>query len=166
MLQRFLNLNKMKKTFKSHEPKLYSPRGCLWCIFRLMMHQMFSIGERSGLKAGQLSTRTLLLRSHAVVIAAVCGLALSSWNTQGLPWNWCHLEGSICCSKTFIYLSAFIVPYKTCKIPIPYAPPYNLTLRNVVFKYSTIFLRTLSQIREHLPIFTSERLCLSTTSLL
>ncbi len=33
-------------------------------------------------------------------------------------------------------------------------------------KYSTIFLRTLSQIEEPLPIFTSERLCLSKTSLL
>ncbi len=32
-------------------------------------------------------------------------------------------------------------------------------------KYSTIFLRTLSQIGEPLPIFTSERLCLSKTSL-
>ncbi len=39
-----------------------------------MMHQMFSIGERSGLQAGQFSTQTLLLQSHAVVIAAVCGL--------------------------------------------------------------------------------------------
>ncbi len=41
-----------------------------------MMRQIFSIGERSGLQAGQFSTRTLLLRSHAVVIAAVCGFAL------------------------------------------------------------------------------------------
>ncbi len=69
-----------------------------------MMHQMF----RSGLQAGQFSTWTLILRSHAVVIAAVCGFALSCWNTQGLPWNRHHLEGSICCSKTFIYLSAFM----------------------------------------------------------
>ncbi len=46
-------------------------------IFYLMMCQMFSIGERSGLQAGQFSTQTLLLGSHAVVIAAVCGLALS-----------------------------------------------------------------------------------------
>ncbi len=59
------------------------------------------------LQAGQFSTWTLLLRSHAVVIAAVCSFALSCWNTQGLPWNTRHLEGSICC---------------------------NLTLRNVVFK--------------------------------
>ncbi len=58
-----------------------------------MMHQMFSIGKRSGLQAGQFSTRTLLLRSHAVLIAAVCGFALSCWNTH-------HLLGSICWSKT------------------------------------------------------------------
>ncbi len=81
--------------------------GCLWQIFHLMMRQMFSIGERSGLQAGKFSTRTLLLRSHAVVIAAVCGFALSCWNTQGPPWNRRHLEGSTCWSKTFIYLSAF-----------------------------------------------------------
>ncbi len=71
--------------------------------FCLIMSQTYSIGERSGLQAGQFSTRTLLLRSHAVVIAAVCCFTLSCWNTQGLPWNSCHLEGSICCSKTFIY---------------------------------------------------------------
>ncbi len=53
-----------------------------------------------------------LLRSHADVLTAVCGFAMSCWNT----W---HLEGSICCSKTFIYLSAFIEPSKTCKLPIP-----------------------------------------------
>ncbi len=45
-------------------------------IFHLMMRQMFSIGERSGLQAGQFSTWTLILRSHAVVVAAVCGIAL------------------------------------------------------------------------------------------
>ncbi len=90
-------------------------------IFRLIMRKMFSIGERSGLQAGQFSTRTLLLWSHAVIIAAVCGFVLSCWNTH-------HLEGSICCSKTFIYLSAFIVPSKTCKQPNTiciYAPPYH-----------------------------------------
>ncbi|XP_058650441.1 carbonic anhydrase 9 isoform X2 [Onychostoma macrolepis] len=56
----------------------------VWTIFkdpirigRDLMHQMFSIGERSGLQAGPFSTPTLLLRSHAVVIAPVCGFALS-----------------------------------------------------------------------------------------
>ncbi len=87
----------------------------------------------SGLQAGQFSTRTLLLWSHAVVIAAVCGFALSCWNTQGLPWNRRHLEGSICCSKTFIYLSAFIVPSKTCKLPIPYALMHHHTIRDAGF---------------------------------
>ncbi len=104
-----------------------------WRIFRSMMCQMFSLGESSGLQAGQFSTQTLLLRSHAVVIAAVCGFALSCWNTQGLPWNRCHLEGSICCSKTFIYLSAFIVPSKTCKLPIPNALMHPHTIRDAGF---------------------------------
>ncbi len=90
------------------------------------MGQMFSIGERSGLQVGQFSTRTLLLRRHAVVIAGVCGFALSCWNTRGL-------EGSICCSKTFIYLSTFIVPSKTCKLTIPYAPMHPHTIRDAGF---------------------------------
>ncbi len=92
-----------------------------------MMSQTFSIGERSGLQAGQFSTRTLLLRSHAVVIAAVCGFALSCWNTR-------HLEGSTCYSKTFIYISAFIVPSKTCKLPIPYALMHPIPSEMLAFE--------------------------------
>ncbi len=38
------------------------------------MMRNFSMGERSGLQAGHFSTRILLLRSHDVVIDAVCGL--------------------------------------------------------------------------------------------
>ncbi len=50
-----------------------------------------------------------------------------------LPWNRRRLEGSICCSKTFIYLSAFIVPSKTCKLPIPYALMHPHTIRAAGF---------------------------------
>ncbi len=50
-----------------------------------------SLGERRGLQAGQFSTQTLLIWSHAVLIAAVCCFALSRWNTQGLHWNRRHL---------------------------------------------------------------------------
>ncbi len=102
---------------------------------------MFSIGERSGLQAGQFSTRTLLLRSHAVLIAVVCGFALSCWNTQGLPWNKRLLEGSICCSKTFIYLSAFIVLTKTCKLPIMYVLMHHHTIRDAGFWQDMTALR-------------------------
>ncbi len=59
--------------------------GLLCRIFLFMMRQMFSMGERSGLQAGHFITRILLLRSHDVVIDAVCGLALSCWKMQGLP---------------------------------------------------------------------------------
>ncbi len=100
----------------------------LWQMFCLMMCQVFSTGEKSGLQTGQFSTRTLLLWSHAVIIAAVCAFALSCSNTQGPPWNIHHLEGSICCYKTFKYLSAFIVPSETCKLPIivwTYTPLYH-----------------------------------------
>ncbi len=91
-----------------------------------MKRQMFSIGERSGLQAGQFSTRTLLLLSHAVVIASVCGFALFFRSTRSL-------EGSICCSKTFIYLSAFIVPSKTGKLPKPYALMHPHIIRDAGF---------------------------------
>ncbi len=74
--------------------------GRLWCIFCLMMGQMFSIGERSGLQANQFSTQTLLQWSHAVVIAAVCGLALSCWNAR-------RPEGSICLNIPFSIYSTF-----------------------------------------------------------
>ncbi len=57
---------------------------------------MFSIGERSGLQAGQFSTRTLLLQSHAVVIAALCGFAVSCWNTQGQTESSCGLSCPVC----------------------------------------------------------------------
>ncbi len=108
-------------------PKSCRVCGHLWHTFCSMMCQMFSIVKRSGLQAGQFSTRTLLLRSHAVVIAAVCGFALSCWNTH-------HLEGSICCSKSFIYLSAFIVPSITCKLPIPYTHMHYIPLDMLAFK--------------------------------
>ncbi len=101
--------------------------------FRSIMRQMFSLGERFGLQAGQFSTWTLLLQRHAVVKAAVCGFAMFCWNTQGLPWNRRCLKGSICCSKIFIYLSAFSVPSKTCKLPIPYALMHPHTIRDVGF---------------------------------
>ncbi len=74
-----------------------------------------------------------LWRSHAVVIAAICGFALSCWNTQGFPWNRRPLEGSVCCSKAFLYLSAFIVPSKTCKLPIPYALMHPHTISDAGF---------------------------------
>ncbi len=98
----------------------------LWHIFRLMMCQMFSIGERSGLQAGQFSTRTLLLRSFAVVVAAECGFALSCWNTR-------RLEGSIFYSKIIIYLSAFIGLSKICKLPISYILMHPHTFRDAGF---------------------------------
>ena len=55
--------------------------------------------DRSGLQAGQLSTRTLCLCSHAVVTHAERGLALSCWNRHGVPGKSRRLDGSICPSK-------------------------------------------------------------------
>ncbi len=96
-------------------------RGRLWHIFRLMMIQMFSIGERSGLQAGQFSTWTLLLPKPC------CCNSCSMWfSIKDVVW-------SICCSKTFIYLSACIVPSRTCKLPIPFAIMHPHTIRDAGF---------------------------------
>ena len=46
-------------------------------ILRFILCHTFSMGDRSGLQAGQSSGCTLLPRSHAVVTRAECGLALS-----------------------------------------------------------------------------------------
>lgn len=72
--------------------------GLLCHIFLFIMRQMLS--ERSGLHAGHYSTWILLLRIHDVVIDAVCGLGLSCWKMQGLPWKTQCQDGSICCSNT------------------------------------------------------------------
>ncbi len=87
---------------------------------------MFSIGEISGLQAGQFSTRTLLLRSHAVVIAAVCGLHCPAEIHKAFPAI--DVFWSICCSKTFIYLS------KTFKLPIPYALMHPIPSEMLAFE--------------------------------
>ncbi len=47
--------------------------------------------------------------------------------------NTCRMEGSICCSKTFIYHSAFIVPSKTWTLPIPYALMHPHIIRDSGF---------------------------------
>ncbi len=72
-------------------------RGLRCRILHFKMRHTFSIGDRSGLQAGQSSTRTLFLRSQDFVMCAECGFALSCWNMHGRPWKRCLLEGSIWC---------------------------------------------------------------------
>ncbi len=96
-------------------------RGHRCRILRFKMRHTFSIGDRSGLQAGQSSTRTLFLRSQDFVMCAECGFALSCWNMHGRPWKRCLLEGSILCSKISMYFSALMVPSHKCKLPLPRA---------------------------------------------
>ncbi len=104
-------------------------RGLRCRILRFKMRHTFSIGDRSGLQAGQSSTRTLFLRSQDFVMCAECGFALSCWNMHGRPWKRCHLEGSILCSKISMYFSALMVPSQKCKLPLPRAltQPHTMT---------------------------------------
>ncbi len=96
-------------------------RGLRCRILRFKMRHTFSIGDRSGLQAGQSSTRTLFLRSQDFVMCAECGFALSCWNMHGRPWKRCLLEGSILCSKISMYFSALMVLSQKCKLPLPRA---------------------------------------------
>ncbi len=94
--------------------------GNLSCIFCLMIHQNILYRWNIWTAGRPIQHPDPSTTKPCCLIAAVCGFTLSCWNTQGLPWNRRHLIGSICCSKTFIYLSAFILePTKTCK-PIQY----------------------------------------------
>ncbi len=98
-------------------------RGLRCRILRFKMRHTFSIGDRSGLQAGQSSTRTLFLRSQDFVMCAECGFALSCWNMHGRPWKRCLLEGNI------LYFSALMVPSQKCKLPLPRAltQPHTMT---------------------------------------
>ncbi len=99
-------------------------RGLRCRILRFKMRHTFSIGDRSGLQAGQSSTRTLFLRSQDFVMCAECGFSLSCWNMHGRPWKRCLLEGSILCSKISMYFSALMVPSQM-KLPCQGTDPYH-----------------------------------------
>ncbi len=101
-------------------------RGLRCRNLRFKMRHTFSIGDRSGLQAGQSSTRTLFLRSQDFVMCAECGFALSCWNMHGRPWKRCLLEGSILCSKISMYFSALMVPSQKCKLHLPLDDPFLL----------------------------------------
>ena len=90
--------------------------SCWRVLVGLMMLQMFSPGQRSGLQV-QFSSWTLLW----------CGSTSFCWNTQDLPWNRRGLEGSRCSSETFIDLSTFIVPSRTssCHTVWTYGPHHQ-----------------------------------------
>ena len=102
-------------------------------ILHLKMHHTFSIGDKSGLHAGQPSTCTPFFLSHAFEMCAECGFALSCWNMHGLPWKGCRLEGSICCSKISMYFSALMVPSQKFKLPLPRALTQSHTMTDPGF---------------------------------
>ncbi len=111
----------------------------------------------------QFSTQTLLLRIHAVKIAAVSGFAWSCWN---ILKYWVFNKGLQPCPLRR-YFSSFSETFDDELMHYRWRDLQSLCklmLMNIVSKYSNL-LHTLSQIREPLPIFTSERFCLSKTSL-
>ena len=69
--------------------------GCCLILLVMMLHT-FSIGDRCGLQAGQSSTHTLRVWSHAAGSRAEWSLASSCWNNHGPPGKRRHLDVSIC----------------------------------------------------------------------
>lgn len=100
-----------------------------------LMHQMFSAGERSGLQAVNLTTKTCLLQTQAVIIAAECSLILSCWNIQGLLWKKMLSGWNVCCFKICTYLSTLIDPFYLCKLPVLSALIHFLNNRDAGFKH-------------------------------
>lgn len=81
---------------------------------------VWSFGESSGLQTGHFCTQILPLRSHA----AVCDLVFSCWNTQDLTWS---LDRNIC--NLLYILSALMVTFQICKLPLPSALMHPHTIR-------------------------------------
>ena len=57
-----------------------------------------------------------------------CGWASSCWNMQGLPWKRHCLDGKMCCSESWIYLSVFLVAFLDLQAASSLetnAPPYH-----------------------------------------
>ena len=85
-------------------------------IWFFMVRNKFSTGDRSGLQAGQSSTHTLCLWSHADMQKEAWHCLVEA-NRDLLGKD---VDGSKCLSKIPIYAS--VVPSKICKSPIPWAP--------------------------------------------
>ncbi len=107
---------------------LKSSRSSL-TYFSFNDRQMFSIGQRSGLQAGKFSTRTLLLRSHAVVIAAVCVLHCPA--EIHVVWR-----GAYVALKP-LYNFSIHSAFQTCKLPIPYALMHPIPSKMLAFDLNT-----------------------------
>ncbi len=148
------------------------------------MRQMFSIGKRSALQAGQFSTfyyEAMLLYSCSIWFCIVLLKNTSSGGEHMLLLN-LYLPYSIHSAFQIMPPAHTVWASNKSLRPCPLRTeisPVSLNLLMMLctveeiwrwgtlfLKYSTIFLRTLSHIGEPLPIFTSERLCFSKTSFL
>lgn len=77
--------------------------GDLLCgILCFIICQMFSVGDWSGLQTGQFNNRTPLCTAEI----------------NKVYWKRRHLDGSICCSKTWKYSLALMEPSQMYKLPI------------------------------------------------
>ncbi len=100
---------------------------------------------------------------------ALVGICISAWSVIWGPEDHRHPNKVLrpCPLRTEISPVSLKPLMMLCTLYDEICKAFEIWCWGTLFlKYSTIFLRTLSQIGEPLPIFTSERLCFSKTSLL
>ncbi len=148
-------------------------------IFPFMMCLMFSIGEISGWQASQFSTRTLLLFYflHDIALVGICRWWIVFTDIGFWKYSWAHLVMSMteswrclrariprasnkglraCPIRTEISTVSLNLLMILCTVDDVICTAFAIWHWGMLFlKYFTIFLRTLSQIGEPLPIFIS-----------
>jgi len=89
-----------------------------------VVFQMFSVGESSGLLAGHSTTRLFYYEAMLYRCSMWFNIVLLKMCKVSPEKRRC-LDGSICCSKTCIYLSALMELFQMCRFPGPYTlmPP-------------------------------------------
>ena len=95
--------------------------GCFDATTFLRRDHKFSIGFRSGLFPGQVSSSMLLSWNHFVHLRAVWHGAPSCWKTNSAPSpNMSRIEGNSFGSRTsWMYRVAFSIPFTTWIRPTP-----------------------------------------------
>ncbi len=114
-----------------------------------MMSQMFSIGERSGLQADQFSTRTLLLRSYAVVLAAVCGLDSSNQRTP-FPFETVHFKWALAHRTRRRFWTMFTYGFLFCMIELYLASANGMVTCVYQRWFLEVFLSPFSNVNDRI----------------
>lgn len=77
----------------------------------------------------------LLLWSHAVVMDTVCGLTLTCWIKQSLPWKYIWMGAYVVRKPVYIFCIAYAFP--DVKKMVLLVPMHTYTIRETGFELST-----------------------------